>query len=259
MTSGKKPSSEVELREHRVDGEGGREVLGHVFPEEEEIIAVEQPRRRVVDPEIVTITIALGAVGSTLDVLARFNGPALPEWPYYITLNALTVLLATVTTATMGISLDKGLSRLKGIHFKESRAPLTDMEAFDDASRGTWGAARLLASARGGQASCRPGFVPMLPLKSAVYNGFFAENGRAGAALAFDLTEYMRQYCEPGAAADDCGWQVPQGAGLASGLEVFNMTSYIPAAMGDMPHAKILKLIFMGTEAQDGNAGELKS
>ncbi|RYO90226.1 hypothetical protein DL766_009935 [Monosporascus sp. MC13-8B] len=281
--------------------------------------------------EIVTIAIALGAVGSILGVLARFNGQALPEWPYYITLNALIALLATVTTAAMGISLDNGLSQLKWIRFKESRAPLTDMEAFDDASRGIWGAARLLASARGGFLgsfgaviaivalglspfaqqvvtyqtrtvegpegasvnralnytgalpgnTSETGFVPILPLKSAVYNGLFAENGRPGAALAFEcqsgnctwdpyetlgvcsechsLTEYMRQYCAPGTADDDdCGWQVPQGARLASRLEVFGMTSYIPAAGGDMPHATIMKLIFMGTEAQDGRAGELK-
>ncbi len=100
--------------------------------------------------EIVTIIIAVGAVGSIMGVLARFNGQALPEWPYYITLNALIALLATVTTATMSFSLANGISQLKWIRFKETQAPLTDMEAFDDASRGTWGALRLLTSARGG-------------------------------------------------------------------------------------------------------------
>ena len=100
--------------------------------------------------EIVTMAIALGAVGSMMGVLARFNGQALPEWPYYITLNALIALLATITTATMSLSLNNGLSQLKWIRFKGSPAPLTDMEVFDEASRGTWGALRLLASVRGG-------------------------------------------------------------------------------------------------------------
>jgi len=100
--------------------------------------------------EIITVAVALGAVGSILGVLAKFNGNALPEWPYYITLNALIALLAAVTTAAMNISLQNSMSQLKWIHFKESRARLSDMEAFDEASRGTWGAIKLLFTARGG-------------------------------------------------------------------------------------------------------------
>ncbi|KAI1342817.1 hypothetical protein F5Y15DRAFT_269493 [Xylariaceae sp. FL0016] len=280
--------------------------------------------------EIVTIIIAFGAVASIMGVLARFNGHALPEWPYYITLNALIALLATVTTATMTISLQNGLSQLKWIRFKEARAPLSDMEIFDEASRGTWGAMKLLASARGGFLgsfgavvaiialalgpfaqqivtyqtrtvespegasvnkalnytgalpgnTSKTGYVPILPLKSAVYNGLFAENGRPGAALAFqcqsgnctwdsydtlgvchecvDLTPFISQYCASDAEADECGWQVPQGARLNSSREVFSMTSQVPTAQGSLPHSTIVKLIFMGTEAYDGLAGETK-
>lgn len=113
-----------------------------------------------------------------------------------------------------------------------------------------------------------------------MYNGLFAENGRPGAALAFEcqsgnctwdsyetlavchechsLTSFMTQYCAPDAGEDDCGWQVPQGAKLANSHDVFSMTSFIPSARGDMPHARIMNLIFMGTEAQDGRAGETK-
>jgi hypothetical protein len=123
------------------------------------------------------------------------------------------------------------------------------------------------------------GFVPILPLKSAVYNGLFAENGRPGAALAFecqsgnctwqpydtlavcseciDLTPFIEPYCAEGT-SDDCGWQVPQGAKLANSAEVFSMTSQIPAARGDQPHSSMMRLIFMGTESYDGLAGETK-
>ncbi|KAI0008729.1 hypothetical protein F4779DRAFT_628306 [Xylariaceae sp. FL0662B] len=280
--------------------------------------------------EVITILISCGAIASIMGVLARFNGHALPEWPYYITLNALIALLATVATSTMSISLQNGLSQLKWIRFKESSAPLTDMEAFDEASRGTWGALKLLATARGGFLgsfgaivaiialalgpfaqqvvtyqsrsvesdeganvnralnytgalpgnNTSTGFVPVLPLKSAVYNGLFAENGRPGAALSFecrsgnctwdpyetlgvchecvDLTPFIEQYCPTGAKHQDCGWQVRQGAKLSSNLEVFSMTSQIPTAYGDLPHSMIMKLIFMGTEAYDGTPGEIK-
>ncbi|KAJ2998656.1 hypothetical protein NUW58_g252 [Xylaria curta] len=248
--------------------------------------------------EIVSVTIALGSVGSIMGVLARFNGHALPEWPYYITLNALIAALAA-----------------------ESKARLYDIEAFDEASRGTWGAIKLLFTVRGGflgsfgaavsiitlllgpfaqqivtyQAreverldgasvsralNYTAGFVPILPLKSAVYNGLFAENGRPGAALAFecqsgnctwdhydtlgvcaecvDLSPFIREYCAVGHKAGSCGWQVPQGAKLIDRTEVFSMTSQIPEARGDQPHSSILRLIFMGTESYDGQPGETK-
>ncbi|KAI0913053.1 hypothetical protein F4823DRAFT_103363 [Ustulina deusta] len=280
-------------------------------------------------PEIIAVMIALGAVGSMMGILAKFNGHALPEWPYYITLNALIAILAAVTTAAMNISLQNSMSQLKWVRFKESRTRLSDMEAFDEASRGTWGAIKLLFTLRGGflgsfgatvsiivlflgpfaqqiatyqtreveslesasvsralnytgalpGKTSSTGFVPILPLKSAVYNGLFAENGRPGAALAFecqsgnctwdpydtlgvcaqcvDLTPFIQEYCGPGATSDGCGWQVPQGAKLADRSEVFSMTSQIPTARGDQPHSSIVRLIFMGTEAYDGHAGEI--
>ncbi|KAI0402461.1 hypothetical protein F4802DRAFT_369830 [Xylaria palmicola] len=281
-------------------------------------------------PEVIAVTIALGAVGAIMGVLARFDGHGLPEWPYYITLNALIAVLSAVTTATMNIPLQNSMSQLKWIRFKESRARLSDMEAFDEASRGTWGAIKLLFTVRGGilasfgatvsiialllgpfaqqivtyqtreidslQGASVPralnytgalpgntsltGFVPILPLKSAVYNGLFAENGRPGAALAFecrsgnctwdhydtlgvcaecvDLTPFIREYCAAGSQSANCGWQVPQGAKLANSKEVFSTTSQIPSARGDQAHSSIMRLIFMGTEAFDGQPGETK-
>ncbi|KAI8946749.1 hypothetical protein F4801DRAFT_42180 [Xylaria longipes] len=281
-------------------------------------------------PEILAVVISLGAVGSIMGVLAKFNGHALPEWPYYITLNAIIAVLVAVITAAMNVSLQNCMSQLKWIRFKKTRAPLSDMEAFDDASRGTWGAFKLLFTSRGGWLgsfgatvsiiglllgpfaqqiatyqtreveslegasvsralnytgalpgnTSSTGFVPILPLKSAVYNGLFAENGRPGAALAFecqsgnctwdpyntlgvcaecvDLTPFIREYCAVGESPGDCGWQVPQGAKLTDNTEVFSMTSQIPAARGDQPHSSIVRLIFMGTEAYDGRAGETK-
>ncbi|KAI0871872.1 hypothetical protein GGS24DRAFT_503389 [Hypoxylon argillaceum] len=281
-------------------------------------------------PEITAVTISLGAVGSILGILAKFNGHALPEWPYYITLNALIALLAAVTTATMNISVQNSMSQLKWIRFNESRTRLSDMDAIDEASRGTLGSIKLLFTLRGGFLgtlgatisiialllgpfaqqvvtyqtkniefnqgatvsralnytgalpgnTSSTGFVPILPLKSSVYNGLFAENGRPGASLAFecqsgnctwnhfdtlgvcaecvDLTPFVLQFCAPGAMADDCGWQVPQGARLNDRSDVFSLTSQIPTAKGDQPHSSILRLIFMGTESYDGQAGEIK-
>jgi hypothetical protein len=100
--------------------------------------------------EILTLSIGIGAVISILGVIARFNGRALPKWPYDITLNAVIALLATVANATMSVSLSSGISQSKWIRFKQSATPLSDIEVFDEASRGSWGAAKLLVTAKGG-------------------------------------------------------------------------------------------------------------
>jgi len=116
-----------------------------------------------------------------------------------------------------------------------------------------------------------------------VYNGLFAENNNPTAALSVncptgnctwpqfdtlavcyycdDMTTYMSRYC-PNNGTDngnttDCGWILPNGAALDGSEEVFSMTSQFPSFFGDMPHTTIMKLTFMGTEAQNGAAGSL--
>ena len=100
--------------------------------------------------EIVSFLVSTAAVAGIIGVLAHFNGRSLPEWPLDITLNTLVALLATVANANLAIPLQSGIGQFKWIHFKAESAPLTDMEAYDDASRGTWGAIKLLGKMRGG-------------------------------------------------------------------------------------------------------------
>ena len=121
------------------------------------------------------------------------------------------------------------------------------------------------------------GYVPILPMKAAVYNGLFAENNRPAASLAFtcqsgncawkpfetlavcheciDISSLATRYCPPEYGSkpnmSTCGWQVPQGARLNTSSDVFSMTSFIPSAYGDMPHSTLIRIIFMGTELHD--------
>ncbi|EAT82767.1 hypothetical protein HBI56_066240 [Parastagonospora nodorum] len=277
--------------------------------------------------EILALIVALAAVAAIIGVVFRYNGRALPDWPHDITLNALIALLATFANATISVCLSSGISQAKWIRFKQSAAPLSDMEAFDDASRGSWGSMKLLATARGGSLgtfgaiiavvglalgpfaqqiatykvrdvesdigaiipralnytgalvgnTSSTGYVPILPLKAAVYNGLFAENNRPAASLPFtcqsgncaweafetlavcqectDISSLVTRYCPPEMGASPnmstCGWQVPQGAHLNTSSDVFSMTSFIPSAYGDMPHSTMVRIIFMGTEKHD--------
>ncbi|KAF2236905.1 hypothetical protein EV356DRAFT_558030 [Viridothelium virens] len=277
--------------------------------------------------EILSLGLGIGALTGIIALLAHFNGQALPNWPYDITLNTLIALMATIVNAGIAVSLQSGLSQLKWIGFKSGRRPLADFETFDEASRGSRGVFKLLATARGGVFgslgaiiaivslalgpfaqqiieyrmrtvahpglanipralnysgalpgdSSSTGYVPILPMKSAVYNGLFAENNKPAATLPFacptgnctwptydtlavcseciEISSVMERYCGP----DDtdgghqnlgsCGWKVPQGAVLNSSADVFSMTPFFPFSQGDMPYATIMKLVFMGTES----------
>ena len=93
---------------------------------------------------------SVGAIAGIIAILAHFNGRASPDWPHGITLNALIALLATIATANIAIPLQNSISQLKWIRFKVGPAPLSDIEVFDEASRGMFGAVKLLISARGG-------------------------------------------------------------------------------------------------------------
>jgi len=277
--------------------------------------------------EVISLIVAACAIAGIVAVLGYFDGRAIPDWPLNITLSALIALLATVANANVAVPLQSGLSQLKWIRFKSGRAPLSDMEVYDEASRGTFGAVKLLATLRGGilgsfgallaimalaigpfaqqiasfrshtiespngasipralnytgylpGLSSSNGYVPILPMKSAVYNGLFAENNNPSAALnvtcstgnctfgpfetlavcysCIDMTPYMTRYCQDGKSTDgnatDCGWQLPGGSAyLNKSTDVLSMTSSFPSSYGDMPYTTIMKLTFMGTESR---------
>ena len=100
--------------------------------------------------EILSLLASISAIAAIVGVLAHFNGQSLPHWPEQITLNTLVALLSALATASIAAPLSSGLSQLKWIRFKGAHRPLTDMVLFDDASRGVYGAIKLLIFGRGG-------------------------------------------------------------------------------------------------------------
>ncbi len=100
--------------------------------------------------EIISFTIALFSLAAVIGVLSHYNGEAMPNWPTGMTLNTLIALLTAIANAALASPLQQGLSQLKWINFKRESRPLTDMEAYDDASRGIWGSVKLLVMGRGG-------------------------------------------------------------------------------------------------------------
>jgi hypothetical protein len=116
-----------------------------------------------------------------------------------------------------------------------------------------------------------PQFVPILPMKAAVWGGLFAADPNpvppydcptgnctwpafstlAVCSSCVSMTEFMQRDCSGNNGnSSDCGWSLPNGAKLNGSSTVFSMTPAIPSTNGDMSYATIMKLTFMGTEAQ---------
>ncbi|KAH6646577.1 hypothetical protein BKA67DRAFT_580007 [Truncatella angustata] len=88
----------------------------------------------------------LGIFAAMVAVLARQNNHADDDWVFFLNLNSLIALLSTVYRAVMVAVAAEVVSQSKWIYFWTSRSPISllRLQYFDSASRGIWGAARLL-------------------------------------------------------------------------------------------------------------------
>ena len=101
--------------------------------------------------ELISWAIGAICVVAIAAVMATFNGHPLPSrWPGGITLNAYISILAGAAKVMMAVPLEAALGQLKWLWFR-SKTPrqLLDLERFDNAARGAWGAAALLLSGSG--------------------------------------------------------------------------------------------------------------
>ena len=80
-------------------------------------------------------------------MLATLKDKRIPDWPSGLSVNAILSVLVTVMKGATGITIAECLSQLKWSWFKRQRK-LGDLETFDEASRGAWGAAILLITPR---------------------------------------------------------------------------------------------------------------
>ena len=293
--------------------------------------------------ELLCFALGFAALVCVIALLVHFDGRRLPNWPTGISLNTLIALLVAIANAALAAPLQQGLSQLKWVNFRKSSRPITDIEHFDDASRGVWGSFKLLVLRRGGflgsfgavivilaiamspfaqqivayqnrsataagnsVASIKtakaykpvlPGdpatpnsFVPILPMKAAVYNGMFSADPNptvpfechtgnctfpafstvAVCSQCEDLSAALVRVCEmtmpinngttnSTSNSTSCLWKLPNGASLNDTNAVFGMNTSIPSTSGNMPYSTLVQLNFIGTEAQNTTSTTLFS
>jgi hypothetical protein len=98
--------------------------------------------------EITSITITLVSFLAIIITLRVFDGKPLPEIPFGITLNTIASLLGTAVKTTLLLVVSSALSQLKWLWFYEKERRLQDLQVYDEASRGPWGAMVLLRTSK---------------------------------------------------------------------------------------------------------------
>lgn len=95
--------------------------------------------------ECAAMAFSVGCLVALAVMLGIYDGKEIPRLPYNITLNALISVLSTAAKSSLLFAIAGIIGQIKWAWFTERRE-LSDMQKFDDATRGPWGALMLLCS-----------------------------------------------------------------------------------------------------------------
>lgn len=90
-------------------------------------------------------------------ILLLYNGHIFLDLPRVITVNAILAIFSTSMTAALSVPLTLSVSQAKWDWFHNDQGegnPLSDLEVYDQASRGPWGALVMLGRIRWRCSSC---------------------------------------------------------------------------------------------------------
>ncbi len=93
--------------------------------------------------ELCAILTSLISLAAIILVLLLYKGRPLPDWPWSITINSLVSIFATIISRTMLMPVAAGIGQAKWHWFQRDHA-LSDIEIYDQASRGPWGALKMV-------------------------------------------------------------------------------------------------------------------
>lgn len=97
--------------------------------------------------EVYATLLAIASTAAIVGVLIHVNGKPLSSWSLLIQPNSLVAVFSTIAKSALLVPVAECLSQLKWNYFEKPRA-LSQMQVFDDASRGPWGALKLLWTTR---------------------------------------------------------------------------------------------------------------
>ncbi|KAF2826461.1 hypothetical protein CC86DRAFT_467157 [Ophiobolus disseminans] len=98
--------------------------------------------------EFGAVLVAIASTAAIVAVLLKVDDKPLTSWPWAIQPASLVAVFSTIAKAALLVPVAVCLSQLKWTYFEEPRE-LEHMQAFDDASRGPWGAVVFLWKTKG--------------------------------------------------------------------------------------------------------------
>ena len=93
--------------------------------------------------EILACWLVLGALTAILITLIAVDKKTLPKLPLHVSVNTLVAIFATILKLAAAFVLAQGLSQAKWSWYQRPRC-LHDFQVYDNASRGPWGAFKLI-------------------------------------------------------------------------------------------------------------------
>ncbi|KAI1457436.1 hypothetical protein F4805DRAFT_178983 [Annulohypoxylon moriforme] len=96
--------------------------------------------------EILAVFLSIACMCGLVGFLIRIDNLPLQQWNLPIEPNSLMAALITIAKASMMVAVASCIGQLKWRHFMIRSQRLSDLQLFDDASRGPWGSAMLLWS-----------------------------------------------------------------------------------------------------------------
>lgn len=97
--------------------------------------------------EISASILSLACMAAVIGVLMYEDGKPLRQWGLgdnYLSPNVVVSFLGTLAKSSCLLAVAEILSQLKWLHFHKNPQNLSDIQLFDDASRGPWGAIKLV-------------------------------------------------------------------------------------------------------------------
>ena len=114
-------------------------------------------------PEITIFFLAVFALVAIIVLLAARKDKTLPDWPSLLNINSLVAIFSSVLKAALLFSIAECIGELKWIWFANPRS-VRDFDRFDSATRGPWGALKLLFKHSGNISASLGAFITILTL-----------------------------------------------------------------------------------------------
>lgn len=102
--------------------------------------------------EYVALLVSFLAVATSAVVLLMFDQKPIPAWSWQsngISVNSIISLLSTLSRASLLMPIDECMGQLMWLRYEYRAQRLADVGLYNEASRGAWGALRLVWRQRG--------------------------------------------------------------------------------------------------------------